>query len=46
MIYLFLGKYMGSCVDLEEYFYSIDLYDDIIWFKLSNFLFDYFVGFC
>ena len=45
MIYLFSGKYMGSRVDLEEYFHSIDLHDDTIWLKLSNFLSDHPVGF-
>ncbi len=36
---------MGSRVDLEEYFHSIDLHDDTIWLKLSNFLSDHPVGF-
>ncbi|MBU0438865.1 peptidase M48 [Staphylococcus succinus] len=45
MIYLFSGKYMGSKIDLEEYFNSIDLHDESIWLKLSNFLSDHPVGF-
>ena len=36
---------MGSRVDLEEYFHSIDLHDATIWLKLSNFLSDHPVGF-
>lgn len=45
MIYIFSGKYMGSMIDMEEYFNSIDLHDDSIWLKLSNFLSDHPVGF-
>ncbi|MDE9753612.1 M48 family metallopeptidase [Staphylococcus delphini] len=45
MIYLFSGKYMGSRIEIEEYFKSIDLHDETIWLKLSNFLSDHPVGF-
>ncbi|GGI42829.1 M48 family metallopeptidase [Mammaliicoccus stepanovicii] len=45
MIYLFSGKYMGSRIEIEEYFKSIDLHDESIWLKLSNFLSDHPVGF-
>ncbi|WP_353419149.1 M48 family metallopeptidase [Staphylococcus delphini] len=45
MIYLFSGKYMGSRIEIEEYFKSIDLHDETIWLKLSNFSSDHPVGF-
>lgn len=45
MIYLFSGKYMGSKIDLESYFNSIDLHKDNVWLKLNNFLSDHPVGF-
>ncbi|OQR53485.1 peptidase M48 [Bacillus sp. CDB3] len=45
MIYLFAGKHLGSRVDLEEYFKSIEEHKDSIWLKLSNFLSDHPVGY-
>lgn len=36
---------MGLKIDLKAYFNSIDLHDESIWLKLSDFLSDHPVGF-
>ncbi len=45
MLYLFAGKNLGKHVNIDEYFRSIEKYENDLWLKIANFRSDHAVGY-